>query len=230
MADSSKSRLKISFRSIQQIVKKYMYKHIKSLIDKLFALIILVVLLPLLVIVTLALFFSSIRKVFFIHPRPGLNGKIIRIIKFKTMNDQKDSQGNLLPNRERITPLGAFLRRTSLDEIPQLINVIKGDVSFIGPRPLEVRYLPYYTAEQNKRHNVKPGLSGWAQVNGRNAISWEKKFEYDLYYVSNQSFLLDAKIFLLTIKKVIKADGVNASADQTVEPFDVYIKRSRNGI
>lgn len=180
--------------------------------------------------ISLALRFSSIKTVFFIHSRPGLNGKIIKIIKFKTMNDNKDAQGNLLPNHERITPLGAFLRRSSLDEIPQLLNVIKGDISFIGPRPLEVRYLPYYTNEQNKRHSVKPGLSGWAQVNGRNAISWEKKFEYDLYYVSNQSFFLDVQIFLMTIKKVIVGDGVNATDNQTVEPLDVYINRTKNGI
>ena len=146
------------------------------------------------------------------------------------MNDKKDQEGNLLPNHKRITRLGAFLRKSSLDEIPQLWNVIKGDISFIGPRPLEMRYLPLYTKEQNKRHNVKPGLSGLAQVNGRNAISWDKKFEYDLYYVDNQSFFLDIKIFSLTLKKVIMGADVNAGVQETVEPFDVYLKRKQDAI
>lgn len=146
------------------------------------------------------------------------------------MNDKKDEEGKLLPNHQRITRLGAFLRKSSLDEIPQLWNVIKGDVSFIGPRPLEMRYLPLYTQEQNRRHEVKPGLSGWAQVNGRNAISWEKKFEYDLYYVDNQSFLLDIKIFFLTLKKVFIGADVNAGLQETVEPFDIYLKRKQNGV
>ena len=146
------------------------------------------------------------------------------------MNDKKDEDGNLLPNHQRITRLGALLRKSSFDEIPQLWNVIKGDISFIGPRPLEMRYLPLYTKEQNRRHNVKPGLSGWAQVNGRNAISWEKKFEYDLYYVDNQSFILDIKIFFLTLKKVIVGADVNAGVHETVQPFDVYLKRKCDGI
>jgi lipopolysaccharide/colanic/teichoic acid biosynthesis glycosyltransferase len=146
------------------------------------------------------------------------------------MNDKKDEEGKLLPNHQRITRLGAFLRKSSLDEIPQLWNVIKGDISFIGPRPLEMRYLALYTKEQNRRHNVKPGLSGWAQVNGRNAISWEKKFEYDLYYVDNQSFLLDIKIFFLTLKKVFLGADVNARVQETVEPFDIYLKRKQNGV
>ena len=132
----------------------------------------------------------------------------------------------LLPNHQRITRLGTFLRKSSLDEIPQLWNVIKGDISFIGPRPLEMRYLPLYTKEQNRRHNVKPGLSGWAQVNGRNLISWEKKFEYDLYYVDNQSIWLDTKIFFMTLIKVFLGAGVNVGERETVEPFDVYLKRN----
>ncbi len=204
-----------------------MYPYIKSFLDRLVALLALVVLSPILIIIAVALKLSSIKAVFFVHPRPGLHGKRIEVIKFKTMNDNRDAQGNLLPNNERITKLGAFLRRSSLDEIPQLINVVKGDVSFIGPRPLEMRYLPYYTKEQNRRHDVKPGISGWAQVNGRNAISWEQKFDYDLYYVDNQSFLLDLKILFLTIKKVIAGSDINASTTQTVEPLDVYLNRKQ---
>lgn len=207
-----------------------MYLFIKSILDRFVALVALIVLSPVLLVIAIALKFSSIKAVFFVHPRPGLHGKQINVIKFKTMNDNRDANGNLLPNNERITKLGAFLRRSSLDEIPQLINVVKGDVSFVGPRPLEMRYLPYYTQEQNRRHDVKPGISGWAQVNGRNAISWEQKFEYDLYYVDNQSFLLDLKIVLLTVKKVISGSDINASSSQTVEPLDVYLKRKQNGI
>jgi lipopolysaccharide/colanic/teichoic acid biosynthesis glycosyltransferase len=206
-----------------------MYPFIKSIIDRIVAIVALIVLSPILLIIAILLKLSSIKTVFFIHPRPGLHGKQINVYKFKTMNDKRDNHGNLLPNHERITKLGAFLRRSSLDEIPQLINVVKGDMSFIGPRPLEMRYLPYYTKEQNRRHDVKPGISGWAQVNGRNAISWEQKFEYDLYYVDNQSFWFDLKIVALTVKKVLAGSDINASQNQTVEPFDVYLNRKKNG-
>jgi len=207
-----------------------MYVHFKAFFDKLFAIALILLLSPILFLISIALKFSSIGTVFFVHPRPGLLGKTIYVVKFKTMNDKKDEDGNLLPNHQRITRLGALLRKSSFDEIPQLWNVIKGDISFIGPRPLEMRYLPLYTKEQNRRHNVKPGLSGWAQVNGRNAISWEKKFEYDLYYVDNQSFILDIKIFFLTLKKVIVGADVNAGVHETVQPFDVYLKRKCDGI
>jgi lipopolysaccharide/colanic/teichoic acid biosynthesis glycosyltransferase len=207
-----------------------MYVRLKSFFDRLFAIALLLLLSPILLLISIALKFSSIGTVFFVHPRPGLHGKKIYVVKFKTMNDKKDQEGNLLPNHQRITRLGVFLRKSSLDEIPQLWNVIKGDISFIGPRPLEMRYLPLYTKEQNRRHNVKPGLSGWAQVNGRNAIGWEKKFEYDLYYVENQSFLLDIKIFFLTLKKVFLGADVNAGVQETVEPFDVYLKRKQDGV
>lgn len=207
-----------------------MYRLFKSLADRLFALFVLIIFSPFLVIIGIILKCSSIGEIFFVHPRPGINGKIINIIKFKTMNDKRDDSGKLLPNHKRITPLGAFLRRTSLDEIPQLFNILKGDVSFIGPRPLEVRYLSFYSEEQKKRHNVKPGLSGWAQVNGRNAISWEQKFEYDIFYVENQSFQLDLKIFFMTIKKVILRVDINAGENEIVEPFDVYLKKKQNGI
>ena len=207
-----------------------MYIHFKSVFDKLFAIALYLLLSPILFLISIALKFSSIGAVFFVHPRPGLHGKTIHVVKFKTMNDEKDQEGNLLPNHQRITRLGAFLRKSSLDEIPQLWNIIKGDLSFIGPRPLEVRYLPLYTKEQKRRHNVKPGLSGWAQVNGRNAISWEKKFDYDVYYVDNQSLWLDTKIFFLTLKKVFMAEDVNAGVQQTIEPFDSYLKRKQNGV
>lgn len=203
-----------------------MYVHFKSFIDRIFAMALFLLLLPILILVSIALKFSSVGAVFFVHPRPGLHGKTINVVKFKTMNDKKDDEGKLLPNHQRITRLGTFLRKSSLDEIPQLWNVIKGDISFIGPRPLEMRYLPLYTKEQNRRHNVKPGLSGWAQVNGRNLISWEKKFEYDLYYVDNQSIWLDTKIFFMTLKKVFRGAGVNVGERETVEPFDVYLKRN----
>ena len=207
-----------------------MYVHFKSFFDKLSAIALLLLLSPILLLISIALKFSSIGSVFFVHPRPGLHGKTIHVVKFKTMNDEKDQEGNLLPNHQRITRLGAFLRKSSLDEIPQLWNIIKGDLSFIGPRPLEVRYLPLYTKEQKRRHNVKPGLSGWAQVNGRNAISWEKKFDYDVYYVDNQSLWIDTKIFFLTLKKVFMAEDVNAGVQQTIEPFDSYLNRKQNGV
>src|SRR5690554_5070528 len=174
------------------------YLNFKYFMDKVLAFLLLILLSPFFIIIAVILRFSSIKKVFFIHQRPGLNCKPFYVIKFKTMNDEKDENGNLLPNTDRITKFGAFLRKTSLDEIPQIINVLKGDISFIGPRPLEMRYLPLYSEEQNKRHNIKPGISGWAQVNGRNAISWEKKFELDNFYVENVSLGLDIKIFLKT--------------------------------
>jgi lipopolysaccharide/colanic/teichoic acid biosynthesis glycosyltransferase len=157
---------------------------------------------------------------FFIQERPGKNGKIFKIIKFKTMTDAKDSDGKLLPDAERLTKFGAFVRKTSLDEIPQLLNVLKGDMSLIGPRPLLTQYLHLYNDFQNRRHEVKPGISGWAQVNGRNAISWDKKFELDVYYVKHLSFLLDLKILFLTLKKVIISEGINSGDATTMEPFE----------
>lgn len=156
---------------------------------------------------------------FFIQERPGKDEKIFKVIKFKTMTNERDSSGILLPDSQRITKFGRFIRQTSLDEIPQLLNVIKGDMSLIGPRPLLVSYLPLYSVFQAQRHKVRPGITGWAQVNGRNAISWEKKFEYDVWYVDNMSFLLDFKIILLTVKKVFIRDGVNATESVTMTPF-----------
>jgi len=158
-------------------------------------------------------------KPFFFQIRPGKNEKLFKIIKFKTMTDKKDRDGELLPDKDRLTSIGIFVRKTSLDEIPQLINVLIGNMSLIGPRPLLPEYLPLYTEKQSKRHLVKPGITGWAQVNGRNAISWEKKFEYDIWYVEHLSFILDIKIILKTIKKVIVSEGVNTEGQATTEKF-----------
>jgi lipopolysaccharide/colanic/teichoic acid biosynthesis glycosyltransferase len=197
-----------------------MYKlFLKRLLDLLAALLIFIIASPVFIIVFLVLLYSNRGKPFFFQSRPGKNEKIFKIVKFKTMNDRKDAEGNLLPDAERTTAMGGFVRKTSLDEIPQLLNVIKGDMSLIGPRPLLVKYLPLYNEEQRKRHNVRPGITGWAQVNGRNAISWGEKFKYDVYYVNNLSFILDFKIILLTIKKVLFRDGVNSGSNETMPTF-----------
>ena len=197
-----------------------MYKnYLKRFIDFTAALLGLLVLSPLFILVTICLFFANHGKPFFFQTRPGKNEKLFRIVKFKTMNDKKDAQGNLLSDSERLTPVGAFVRKTSLDEIPQLINVLKGDMSLIGPRPLLVQYLPLYNAVQKQRHNVRPGITGWAQVNGRNAISWQQKFHYDVWYVEHCSLLLDLKILLRTINKVVKSEGISAANSTTIEPF-----------
>lgn len=197
-----------------------MYKNgIKPLFDFLAAFVGLLLLSPFFILILLFLFVANDGKPFFIQPRPGKNGKIFNIIKFKTMNDKKDSEGNLLSDSERLTAVGSFVRKTSLDEIPQLLNVLKGDMSFIGPRPLLVQYLPLYNDFQKQRHNIRPGITGWAQVNGRNAISWEKKFEYDVWYVANCSLGLDIKILSLTIKKVIKKEGITKEGQVTTEAF-----------
>lgn len=206
------------------------YLNFKYFIDRIFALALLLVLSPLFIVIAIALRLSSIKKVFFIHERPGLNCRPFHLLKFKTMNDKTDENGRLLPNIERITRFGDFLRKTSLDELPQLINVLKGDLSFIGPRPLEMRYLPLYSEDQMRRHSVKPGISGWAQVNGRNTISWEKKFELDIYYVDNVSLSLDLKIFFKTIGKVILGSDINTSTTETAIPLDIYLKQKKNGI
>ena len=170
--------------------------------------------------VTILLYFANRGKPFFVQIRPGKKVKSFKIIKFKTMNDRKNENGQLLSDAERLTNVGRFVRKTSLDEIPQLINVLKGDMSLIGPRPLLPEYLHLYSDFQNRRHEVKPGITGWAQVNGRNAISWDKKFEYDVWYVENLSFFLDVKIFFKTIFKVLKSDGINAANVATIEPFE----------
>lgn len=157
---------------------------------------------------------------FFLQSRPGKNGKIFKVIKFKTMTDEKDENGELLPDEKRLTKVGKFVRSTSIDELPQLINVLKGDMSLVGPRPLLIQYLPLYSKEQARRHEVRPGITGWAQCHGRNSISWTKKFEYDVWYVDHISFLVDLKIIFLTIKKVLFREDINSANDATMEDFD----------
>lgn len=198
-----------------------MYKNsIKPLFDFVTAFIGLLVFMPIFCAVYILLKIANKGEAFFFQDRPGKNGKIFKIVKFKTMNDAKDSNGKLLPDAERLTAIGTFVRKTSLDEIPQLINVLKGDMSLIGPRPLLTHYLHLYNDFQNRRHEVKPGITGWAQINGRNAISWDQKFEYDVWYVDHCSFLVDMKILLKTVLKVVKKEGINAANAATIEPFD----------
>ncbi len=197
-----------------------MYKNgLKRILDLLTALIAFLVLSPIFVIVGLLLAIHFKGSPFFLQKRPGKSERIFSIIKFKTMNDRKDSQGQLLPDAERLTGFGRFVRASSLDELPQLLNVIAGDMSLIGPRPLLVQYLPLYNDEQRKRHEVRPGITGWAQVNGRNAISWEEKFELDVYYVKNVSFSLDLRILLRTIVKVFKREGISNRDSVSMEAF-----------
>jgi len=200
-----------------------MYKnYLKRIIDFLAAFFGLLLLSPIFIVVTIGLFIANNGKPFFFQERPGKDERIFKIVKFKTMNDRKDAQGNLLPDADRLTKIGSFVRKTSLDEIPQLINVLKGDMSLIGPRPLRTYYLPLYSEEQKKRHNVRPGITGWAQVNGRNAISWTKKFELDVWYVENLSFKTDLKVFLTTFKKVFKREGISQEGQTTVERFNGF--------
>lgn len=195
-------------------------KYIKSIIDYSIALVAFFSLFPIFVIVFIGLYIANNGKPFFLQQRPGKNEKLFKIIKFKTMNDKKDSDGDLLPDASRLTKIGQFVRKTSLDELPQLINVLKGDMSLIGPRPLLPEYLPLYNEIQKRRHEVKPGITGWAQVNGRNAISWQQKFEYDVCYVDNLSFLLDAKVFYLTIQKVFISEGITQQGQATMSYFN----------
>ncbi|SDR00373.1 sugar transferase [Flagellimonas zhangzhouensis] len=194
-------------------------KFLKRGMDFIISSIAVIVLSPIILILTVLLALANNGKPFFFQKRPGQNEKIFTIIKFKTMNDKKDDQGNLLSDVERITKVGKFVRGASLDELMQLINVVKGDMSLIGPRPLLVDYLPLYNQEQAKRHLVKPGITGWAQVNGRNAISWEQKFSLDVWYVNNLSFATDMKILFQTVKKVFKREGISASESDTMPRF-----------
>ncbi|WP_396178959.1 sugar transferase [Flavobacterium sp.] len=194
-------------------------KVVKPVLDISMALIGLLLLFPVLFLVAIALSFANQGNPFFFQLRPGLHGKVFKIIKFKTMNDKKDAMGNLLSDGQRLTKIGKLVRKTSLDEIPQLLNVIKGDMSIVGPRPLLPEYLSLYSSRQSRRHEVKPGITGWAQVNGRNAISWQQKFEFDVWYVDNISFLLDLKIVLLTVKKVFMSEGINGIGQITTEAF-----------
>ena len=193
--------------------------YFKRFLDLIVSLVAFSLLLPVFIIVTALLYIANQGKPFFVQQRPGKDGRIFRLVKFKTMNDRKDATGNLLSDAERLTAVGRFIRKTSLDEIPQLINVIKGEMSLIGPRPLLVEYLPLYSATQKRRHEVRPGITGWAQVNGRNAIGWQQKFELDVWYVDNVSFQLDCKIVLFTIMKVVKSEGVSQQGHVTMTKF-----------
>ena len=202
------------------LFQKEVYKtYFKRILDFILSLIGLVLLSPILMVISILLAIANNGNLFFFQKRPGFNERIFTIIKFKTMNDKTDASGKLLADKNRLTAIGNFVRKTSLDEIPQLINVLKGDMSLIGPRPLLPEYLPLYNREQKKRHLVRPGITGWAQVNGRNTISWQQKFEYDVWYVKNLSFKLDVKIIIKTIKKIVKPDGIYAESNTLMNRF-----------
>lgn len=194
-------------------------KLFKRIVDFILASSGIVIFSPVLLLITLILLLANSGKVFYIQKRPGKMLKIINVIKFKTMTDSKDSNGNLLPDSCRLTSIGKFIRTTSIDELPQLFNVLRGDMSLIGPRPLLIEYLPLYSKYQARRHEVRPGITGWAQVNGRNAISWQQKFEFDIWYVDNISFWLDIRIIFLTIKKVLVREGITSKTSETMEAF-----------
>ena len=192
---------------------------LKSLFDKILALFLIILFLPIYIVVSLLIFFKMGSPILFRQKRPGYKEKIFGIYKFRTMTNDTDKNGNLLPDDKRLVGIGKFIRSTSLDELPQLFNVLKGEMSFVGPRPLLEEYLPLYNEKQKRRHDVKPGITGWAQVNGRNAISWEQKFDYDVWYVDNQSFWLDIKILWLTFLKVVKRSDISSSTSSTMEKF-----------
>ncbi|MEN6412831.1 MAG: sugar transferase, partial [Veillonellales bacterium] len=201
--------------------KLFMYIHFfKRLLDFMIALVGLIILSPLFLILWIVLSIANKGAgVFFLQERPGKDEKIFKVIKFKTMNDRRDENGILLPDSERLTKIGRLVRSLSLDELPQLVNVLKGDMALVGPRPLLVKYLSLYSKEQSRRHEVRPGITGWAQVNGRNAISWQEKFEYDVWYVDHITVYLDVKILFLTLMKVFKREGINSKVSTTMEPF-----------
>lgn len=199
-----------------------MYKHFfKRLFDFCIALIALICISPILIVVTIWLHFANKGAgAFFFQERPGKDGKIFKVIKYKTMTDERDAEGNLLPDADRLTKVGSFVRSTSIDELPQLINVLKGDMALIGPRPLLVQYLPLYSKEQMRRHEVRPGISGWAQCHGRNTISWTEKFKLDVWYVDHLSFITDLKVIIITIKKVLFREDINSDNDATMEDYN----------
>lgn len=198
-----------------------MYKvYFKYVLDFIVSIIIFTVLSPIFLLVTIFLFIANEGKPFFIQERPGKNNRIFKIIKFKTMNDKKDRNGNLLSDSERLTKIGSFVRKTSMDEIPQLLNVIKGDMSLVGPRPLLVDYLPLYNDDQKRRHEVRPGITGWAQVNGRNALSWQEKFNFDIWYIDNISFSSDIKILIMTMLNILNTSGISSGTSVTMEKFE----------
>ncbi|MGJ0308713.1 undecaprenyl phosphate N,N'-diacetylbacillosamine 1-phosphate transferase [Aliarcobacter cryaerophilus] len=192
---------------------------LKSIFDRSLALILIILFSPIYIIVSILIWKNMGRPILFQQKRPGYKEKIFGIYKFRTMTNEKDEFGNLLPDEKRLLGIGKFIRSTSLDELPQLFNVLKGEMSFVGPRPLLVEYLPLYNEKQKQRHNVKPGITGWAQVNGRNAISWEQKFDYDVWYVDNKSFMLDIKILWLTFLKVLKRSDITSNTSVTIEKF-----------
>lgn len=194
-------------------------QYIKHLLDRVIATMFLLLVLPLMLLIGLAIYTHMGKPLFFKQFRPGLNGRIFTFYKFRTMTDERDSSSNLLPDEKRLTLVGSFLRKTSLDELPQLWNVLKGDMSFVGPRPLLVDYLECYSLEQARRHEVKPGITGWAQINGRNAISWEEKFTFDVWYVDHWSLWLDIKILLITVIKVLKREGISQQDYVTMRKF-----------
>ena len=191
----------------------------KRLLEFTFSVLGMLLLLPIIFAIIVVVRIKMGRPVFYTQLRPGKEDKPFKMIKFRTMTNERDEMGELLPNKDRMTSVGSFLRSTSLDELPELINVIKGEMSLVGPRPLRMDYIPLYDDYQNRRHEVRPGITGWAQINGRNTISWEQKFEHDVWYVDNQTLWLDIKIILLTIKKVFTRDGVNQNEQVTMEPF-----------
>ena len=197
-----------------------MYSAIKHSLDRILAILFLIGTSPLLAIIAFLLLIQNNGSPFFSQIRPGKHGKLFTIYKLKTMRDTRSNSGDLLPDHQRTTPIGSIIRKLSLDELPQLWNVLKGDMSFVGPRPLLPEYLPLYSKEQEKRHDVKPGITGWAQVNGRNTISWKQKFDYDLWYIQHQSLILDIKILGMTLTKIFKTKDVNASGQTTMEPFN----------
>ena len=199
---------------------KSAYKNLfKPVLDFLLALFLLIIASPIIIFVSIILFISNKGEIFFIQKRPGKNEQIFSLIKFKTMNNKNDETGVLLPVEKRLTKIGSLMRKFSIDELLQFVNVLKGNMSLIGPRPLLIEYLPLYNDHQRKRHNVKPGITGWAQVNGRNSLSWEDKFNYDVWYVENITFLLDVKIFMLTLLKIFKKEGINSDTPATMEKF-----------
>ena len=195
-------------------------KFVKRGLDVIFSGIALLCFCPIILVLIAILMIANRYSAFFVQERPGKDGKIFKLVKFKTMTDKTDSDGNLLPDDKRLTKIGTIIRSTSLDELPQLWNVLKGDMSLIGPRPLLIQYLPLYSSEQARRHEVKPGITGWAQINGRNAITWKQKFEYDVWYVDNISFTLDLKILWLTFKKVVARENINSATSATMEYFN----------
>lgn len=194
-------------------------KYFKRVFDFIVSLLVFILASPIILLTTLALLFANGGKPFFFQSRPGKNEEIFRIVKFKTMNDKRDAHGSLLPDEQRLTSIGAFVRKFSIDELPQMINVLKGDMSLIGPRPLLVEYLPLYSKEQQRRHHIRPGITGWAQVNGRNTVDWKSKFEMDVWYVDHLSFKLDVKILFLTIKKVLVSEGISGEGTVTMQKF-----------